>query len=462
MNRNPLPLLLPALLLALLPSPGLRSAIKPHYGGEIVIRLNEPSSFHLNSANYSNLIFYALIHESFFFLKKDGVITSNVFREYRYDDTARTLFLTLKDNLSFSNGKPLTARNIQVSLKVFMTSELFAASRLSKTVKSIRIIDGRVAIELLADQPDILSLLTAPELVVLAEDEQSFSGLFFPQEWEKGRHMILRANPYYAGGRPYLDRVRVTFSDQPAPDLFLAAPGQFRDQCLEFSSGIYQNVYLCFLQPDIGQNTKIALFSLLKRFNEATGGRYRDLNSLTSDDESPIAIRIRQFSPQKTAAILKTSEIKLYALSSLSSMENDLSAFLKDTRLKIETQFIDNSEFTASLDSAAIKYVLIDKIFQTKAPAEEKISRIVKESSFNRFNAQYLRMLSELDEARFSNSQALLTEQIARISEAIVNEGFIFPLFQKSYSLYVRKSWPGLEIDYYGRPLLQKVSQVNE
>ncbi len=462
MNRNRRPLLLLALLLALPALPELRSAIKPYYGGEIVIRLNEPSSFHLNTANYSNLIFYSLIHESFFYLKKDGEITSNVFQEFRYDAAARTLFLTLKDNLSFSNGKPLTARNIQVSLKVFMTSDLFVASRLSKAVKRVHILDERVAIELLADHPDILSLLTAPELVVLAESEQSFSGLFYPQEWEKGRHMILRANPHYAGGRPYLDRVRVTFSDKPAPDLFLSAPGQFRDHCLEFTSGIYQNVYLCFLQPDIGQNTKIALYSLLKRFNEATGGRFRDLNSLTSDDESPIAIRIKQFSPQKTASILKTSEIKLYALSSLSSMEKDLSAFLSDTRLKIETQFIDNGEFTSFLDSAAIKYVLIDKIFQKKSPAEEKISRIVKESSFNRFNAQYLRMLSELDEARFSNSQELLIEQIARISEAVVNDGFIFPLFQKSYSLYVRKSWPELEIDYFGRPLLQRVSQGNE
>jgi hypothetical protein len=71
-------------------------------------------------------------------------------------------------------------------------------------------------------------------------------------------------------------------------------------------------------------------------------------------------------------------------------------------------------------------------------------------------------MLSELEEARFSNSPELLMDQIARISEAIVNDGFIFPLFQKNYSLYVRKTWPDLEIDYYGRPLLQKVSQKND
>lgn len=451
-----------ALALALASAPQLGSAVKPRYGGELVVRLNEPSSFNLNTASYSNLILYSLLYENFFYLKRSGEIASNLFSETRYDGAARTLTLALKENLSFSNGKPLTARNIQVSLKVFLDSNLFAASRLSKAVKNVRAGEGQVIVELHADNPGIVGMLTAPELVVLAENEQSFSGAFYPQEWEKGRHLLLRANPYYAGGRAYLDRVRIVFGDGQTPDLFLANPGQFKDRFLEFDAGIFQNVYLCFLQPDIGQNTRIALFSLLKRFNEWSGGRFRELNSLTADDESPVAIRIRTLTPQKTAAILKTSDVKLYALSSLANLDKDLSAFLKDSGLKIETQFVDNSEFASFLESAAIKYVLVDRIFQKNTPAEEKLSRIVRESSFNRFNAQYLRMLSELDEARFSNSEELLVEQIARISEAIVNDGFILPLFQKPYSLYMNKAWPALEIDFFGRPLLQQVSRAHD
>jgi len=449
----PLALLLPALL---------GGAIKPHYGGQIAIRLNEPTSFHLNTSSYSNLIFYSLIYENFFYLKKDGQISSNVFQDFRYDAAVRTLYLTVKDNLSFSNGKPLTAKNIQVSLKVFMGADLFVASRLSRVVKGVHFSGSQVTVELLADNPDILSLLTAPELVVLAEDEQSFSGLFYPQEWEKGHHLTLRANPFYPGGRTYLDTVRITFADAPTPDMFLASPNQFKDHFQEFDSGIFQNIYLCFLKSDVGQNTKIALYTLLKGFNEAAGSKFRVLNALTSEEESPVSIRIKTFTPQKTASILKHSEIKLYALSSLSSLEKELADFLKQSGLKIETLFIDDSQFTAFLDSAAIQFVLIDKIFQKKTPSEEKISRILKESSFNQFNAKYLRMLSELEEARFSNSQELLMEQIARISEAIASDGFIFPLFQKNYSLYIHKSWPALEIDYFGRPLLQQVRKAND
>jgi MarR-like DNA-binding transcriptional regulator SgrR of sgrS sRNA len=446
--------LLPALLLVF--------AIKPYYGGEISMKLNEPTSFTLNTANYSNLILYSLIYENFFYLQKNGAITTHVFEDYRYDAGSRTLILTIKDNLSFSNGKPLTAKNIQVSLKMFLGANLFVASKLNRIIKNIRVDENQIRIELLADNPDILSLMTVPELVVLAEDEQSFSGPFYPEEWEKGRHLILKANPYYAGGRTYLDAVKIVFSDEVVPDVFLSSPKSLKENYQEFDSGIYQNIYLCFLQGDIGQNTKIALYTLMKKFNEASGFKYKELHTLTSDEESPVSIQIRTISPQRTASILKSSDIKLYILASLSYLEKDLTAFLKGSNLKIETLFIDDSQMMNFLNSTAIKYILIDKIFQTKIPVEEKISRILKESSFNQFNVKYLRMLGELDEVKYSNSQELLMEQLARISETIINDGFIFPLFQKNYSLYIRNYWQALEIDYYGRPLLQKAGKTND
>jgi MarR-like DNA-binding transcriptional regulator SgrR of sgrS sRNA len=403
-----------------------------------------------------------LIYENFFYLKKDGEIFSNIFQDYRYEPIGKTLTLTVKENLSFSNGKPLTSRNILVSLKIFLDSDLFAASKLSKIIKNMRASDNQVVIELLADTADILNLLTVPELVVLAENEQSFSGPFYPQEWEKNSHIVLKANPFYSGGRTYLDAARITFAETPSPDLFLANPNQFKENFQEADSGIYQNIYLCFLQTDIGQNTKISLYTLMKRFNEATGFKYKELRSLTAEEESPVSINIKTLTQQKITSILKYADIKLYILSSLSNLEKDLTAFINSSNLKIETLFIDDSQLMTFLNTAAVKYILIDKIFQKKIPAEEKISRILKESSFNQFNARYLRMLSELDEVKYSNSQELLMEQIARISEAIINDGFIFPLFQRNYSLYIRKSCQAVEIDFYGRPLLQKTTRAND
>jgi MarR-like DNA-binding transcriptional regulator SgrR of sgrS sRNA len=71
-------------------------------------------------------------------------------------------------------------------------------------------------------------------------------------------------------------------------------------------------------------------------------------------------------------------------------------------------------------------------------------------------------MLGELDEVKYSNSQELLMEQIARISETIIADGFIFPLFQKNYSLYIRNVFQAMEIDYYGRPLFQEARKTND
>ncbi|HSQ34479.1 MAG TPA: ABC transporter substrate-binding protein [Candidatus Binatia bacterium] len=266
-------------------------AIRPYYGGQISVKLNEPTSFTLNTANYSNLILYSMIYENFFYMQKNGTITTNVFEDYRYDAPSKTLILTVKDNLSFSNGKPLTAKNIQISLKMFLGANLFVASKLNKVIKNIRVSENQVLVELLADKADILDMLTVPELVVLAENEQSFSGPFYPQEWEKSRHLVLKANPFYAGGRTYLDAVKVVFTDEALPDVFLSAPKVHRENFSEFDSGIFQNIYLCFLQGDVGQNTKIALYTLLKKFNADTGSKYRELNTLTRDEESPVSIR---------------------------------------------------------------------------------------------------------------------------------------------------------------------------
>jgi MarR-like DNA-binding transcriptional regulator SgrR of sgrS sRNA len=345
---------------------------------------------------------------------------------------------------------------------MFLGSNLFTASKLTRIVKNIRISKNQILIELLTDNPDIPAMMTAPELVVLAENEQSFSGPFYPDEWEKNKRLILKANPFYAGGRTYLDAVKIVFTDDSIPDVFLSNPQSLKANFQEFDSGIYQNIYLCFLQGNVSQNTKIALYTLLKKFNASSGFKYKELHTLTSDEDSPVSIQIKTMSPQKTTSILKSSDIKLYILASLSHLEKDLTAFLKNSNLKIETLFIDDSQMMNFLNSTAIKYVLINKIFQKKIPIEEKISRIIKESSFNQFNVKYLRMLGELDEVKYSNSQELLMEQIARISETIISDGFILPLFQKNYSLYVRNSWQGIGIDYYGRPLFQKAGETND
>lgn len=442
----------PILLLSLLTI----FAIKPRYGGQASIRLNEPTSFSLNTSNYSNLVLYSMIYENFFYLDVDGTISSHLFETYAYDARSKTLSLALKDNLSFSNGKPITPGHIRFSLQSYLNQDLFSATRLRKILKNIRVNGNQILLELLQDNPDMLAMLTTPELVLMAENEQIFSGPFAPAEWEKNRYIILKANPFYPGGRTFLDEVKIVFDGSAVPEIFLSAPSQTKKEYQEFNSGIFQNIYLCFPQGGVGQNTRVALYTLLKKFNETASTGFGELHSLTSDEESPVSIRIKPVSPQKMISILKFADIKFYILSSLISLEPELDSYLIRMRAKVETIVIDDSQLKNFLANNSVKYVLIDKIFQKKTPTEEKIGQILKELSFSQFNDKYLRMLAELNEVRYINNQELLVEQIARMNETLINDGFILPLFQKSYSLYVRNNLQAIKVDYYGRPLLQK------
>ena len=66
-------------------------------------------------------------------------------------------------------------------------------------------------------------------------------------------------------------------------------------------------------------------------------------------------------------------------------------------------------------------------------------------------------MLSELDEVKYLKNDELLLDQIARVVGQIIQDGFLLPISQNRYSLYVNSGLKGVVMDYYGRPLFQKV-----
>lgn len=448
--KKALILLLPLLLLF---------SIKPAFDGEITIRLNEPDSFDFTSSNYSNLIFYSLIHENFFYLNKRGDVYSHLFSTFHYDRVQKAVKLVLKENLSFSNGDPVTANNIKISLRVFLSLNLASAKKIGNLIKDIMVSQQDVTIQLLFDNPDILRMLTTPELILRAEKDQVFSGVFIPHEWEKGRYIILKPNPFYAGGRTYLNSVKVVFYDFYYPDLFLSKPGQTIERYRTNRAGVYQNTYLCFPRGSIGQNTRIALYFLLKNFFKTQDTT--DLSSFTSDEESPISINIRQFSKSKVRSILRYSKIILYVQSSLKELMKGFDDYLKQRGIHLETIFINNDQLGTYLQQeTSIRFLLLEKVFNHLTPVDEKIKRIVQEMSFNRFNEKYLGLLNQLNEVKLLKNQELLMNHVSKIIETVIKEGFILPIFQKKYSLYISDKVKDIFVDYYGRPLMQEVQKV--
>jgi MarR-like DNA-binding transcriptional regulator SgrR of sgrS sRNA len=431
-------------------------AIKIKYGGEVSIRLNEPDSFSFSPSNYSNLVFYSLIYENFFQLKSNSDITSNIFTDYTYDKQNKTLTLYVKDNISYSTGEPISAKDVKNSLRLFLDKSLASSRKIRSIIKSIKQIDkSRVSIELLYDYPTFVGLLTAPELVLLPPTSQTYSGIFYPAEKVPGKYLILRPNRFYPGGRSYLDSVKILFYDSYYPDIFLSKPGRNNSGFKEFNAGVFQNIYILFPGEKVSQNTRIALYSLLKNFYRSSD--LYELNSMTSNEESPISLNIKKFSLSRSRSILSYSNIKLHIPNSLHGIEAEFQEFLKQKRIPIETIYLGDNELDRLMNNTSVKYLLFAKVFNKRMPLDEKIKRIVKEMSFTRFNEKYLKLINELDEVKFLKNEELLFDQVAKIINEIMKDGFILPIFQERYSIYIKDEIKGIDIDYYGRPLFQGV-----
>ena len=343
---------------------------------------------------------------------------------------------------------------------MFLDKNLASARKIRSIIKSINRVDNnRVHIELLYDNPGITGMLTAPELALLPHTNGVYSGIFYPAEKVGGEYLFLRPNKFYPGGRTYIDAVKVQFNDSPDLDIFLSKPGSANLHSLgfkEYNAGVYQNIYILFPGEKLGQNTRIALYSLLKNYFKQNSD-LSELNAMTSNEESPISLDIKKFSTSRTRSILRYMKIKLYIPNSMRGMEQLFQEFLKRQRVPIETIYLGDNQLANFMNNTSIKYLLLGKIFNKRMSLDGKIKRIVREMSFSRFSEKYLKLINELDEVKYLKNEELLLNQVSKIVEEIINDGFVLPLYQERYSIYIKKKIRGIEIDYYGRPLFQGV-----
>jgi MarR-like DNA-binding transcriptional regulator SgrR of sgrS sRNA len=138
-------------------------------------------------------------------------------------------------------------------------------------------------------------------------------------------------------------------------------------------------------------------------------------------------------------------------------METKFQEYMQARKIPIETIYLGDNQLREFLRDPTITYLLLEKVFNKRTPLEEKIKKIVREMTFSKFNEKYLKLIDELDEVKFLKNEELLLDQLAKIIDEIVKDGFILPLAQERYSLYVKSEIKGIEIDYYGRPLFQGV-----
>ena len=99
--------------------------------------------------------------------------------------------LNLKNNLKFSNGTRIIPKDVMSSLNSFIGMKYDEAKKLSKVIKIVFKKNENIIISLNFDFPDIIDLLTVPQLILKSSVQGVFSGPFYPVKWVKNKNMML-------------------------------------------------------------------------------------------------------------------------------------------------------------------------------------------------------------------------------------------------------------------------------
>lgn len=144
----------------------------------------------------------------------------------------RTIRYHLRAGLRFADGTPLTARDCVYSIETIQDPAHNAQSRYGYDliVKAEAPDDRSLVLHLARPFSPLLTVVLAPQgfpifpqhvLAKLDFNHGDFnthpigSGPYVVMRWLRGDHVELRANPYYLGGKPKIERIDVRFVPDP-------------------------------------------------------------------------------------------------------------------------------------------------------------------------------------------------------------------------------------------------------
>lgn len=162
-----------------------------------------------------------------------NVIAADLAERWSVSPDGKIYTFTLRRGVKFTNDREVTAQDVKYSIERIMDPATKSPNTWifegvikgatdmeegkAKEISGIRVPD-RYTIQFTLEQPlgHFLALLTMPQAFVLPREEVERwgadyvshpvgSGPFILQEWRRQDRLILKANPNYFAGRPYLD-----------------------------------------------------------------------------------------------------------------------------------------------------------------------------------------------------------------------------------------------------------------
>lgn len=141
--------------------------------------------------------------------------------DYECSDDGLTWTFSLRDDVRFTDGEPLTAEDVAFTVNSAVASPSFEAD-LSMVAEAVAVSDTVVEFHLKKPYNALLYTLAVLGIVPKHAYGEGYgsapvgSGRYELERWDPGQQAIFRANPSYYGEAPLMERVVVVFMDEDA------------------------------------------------------------------------------------------------------------------------------------------------------------------------------------------------------------------------------------------------------
>ena len=140
---------------------------------------------------------------------------------YECSDDGLLWTFRIRDDVKFTNGQPLTARDVAFTINGIVNGEA-AEADLSMVREAVATDDFTVELHMARPNNALLYTLAVVGIVPEAAYGPDYgqnpigSGRYMLEQWDRGQQVILRANPDYYGEKPLMERVVVVFMEEDA------------------------------------------------------------------------------------------------------------------------------------------------------------------------------------------------------------------------------------------------------
>ena len=202
------------------------SVVTPKGSTQVVIAMNPTSE---PAAGFDPLVAWGcgehvhepLIQSTLITTDEDLNFVNDLATDYLCSSDGLVWTFTIRDDVVFSDGEPLSARDVAFTVNGVIDSAMSEAD-LSMVDRAVAVSD--TVVELHLNKPYNALLYTLAVLGIVPEHAYGpeygrnpiGSGRYVLERWDKGQQVIFTANPKYYGRKPSMERVVVVFMDEDA------------------------------------------------------------------------------------------------------------------------------------------------------------------------------------------------------------------------------------------------------